>query len=135
MAAQPRGPAHEPTTRELAAQAVVQAAGLLGEEFALAKAELTAKVRQAGTGAVLLAAAGLLGGTAWLVVVAAAIAGIAVALPVWASALIIAGALGSAGGALALIAGRRLRRASPPLPLTQESIRRDLSVVKERTGR
>lgn len=131
MGAEPQPP-HEPTTRELAAQAAVQTAGLVGQEIALAKAELLAKARQAGAGAVLLAAAGLLGTTAWLTLVAAAIAGIAVALPVWASALIMGGALGSAAGGIALIAGRRLRRAGPPLPLTTESLRRDLALVRER---
>lgn len=135
MSAEARQPPHEPTTRELAAQVAVQGAGLLGEEIALAKAEMLAKARQAGAGAVLLAAAAVLGGTAWLVVVAAAIAGIAVALPVWASALIMGGALGTVGGGIALVAGRRLRRASPPLPLTTESVRRDLAVIRERTTR
>jgi hypothetical protein len=128
-------PQHEPATRELAARVAVQGAGLLRQEIALAKAELLAKARQAGAGAVLLTAAGVLGITAWLVVVAAAIAGMAVALPVWAAALIMAGVLGSAGGGIALIAGKRLGQAVPPLPLTAESVRDDLALVRERTAR
>jgi hypothetical protein len=133
VGAQPQPPP-EPTIRELAAQAALQAAGLVGQEFALAKAEFLAKARQAGAGAVLMATAGVLGGTAWLVLVAAAIAGIAVALPLWASALIMGGALGCAAGGIALIAGRRIGRVSPPLPLTAESIRRDLAVARQRNS-
>lgn len=135
MAAEARQPPPEPTTRELASRALVQGAGLLGDELALARAELLARAREAGAGAVLLATAGVLGGTAWLVLVAAAIAGIAVALPVWASALIMGGALASAAGGIALIGRRRLGPARPALPLTTESVQHDLAVVRERTSR
>ncbi len=135
MRQEPRPPTREPTTRELAAQVAVQGAGLLGQEFALAKAELLARARQAGAGATMLAVAGLLGVSAWLVLLAAAVAGVAVALPVWASALILGGALGMGAGGLALIAGRRLARTKPPLPLTTESVRQDLAEIKARTSR
>lgn len=134
MREQPQS-SREPTTRELAAQVAVQGAGLLGQELALAKAELMARARQAGVGATLLAAAGVLGASAWLVLLAAAVAGVAVALPVWAAALIMGGALATLGGGIALIAGRRLHRAVPPLPLTTESVRQDLAEIKERAAR
>ncbi len=132
---QEQQPPREPTTRELAAQAAVQGAGLLGQELALAKAELLARARQAGMGVTMLAVAGGLGISAWLVLLVAAIAGVAVALPVWASALILGGALGLGAGGLALIASRRLARTSPPLPLTTESVRQDLAEIKARTSR
>ena len=135
MRQEPRPSTREPTTRELAAQAAVQGAGLLGQELALAKAELLARARQAGAGVTMLAVAGVLGISAWLVLLAAAIAGVAVALPVWASALILGAALGLGAGGLALIAGRRLARTNPRLPLTTESVRRDLAEIKARTGR
>ena len=135
MRQEPPPSTREPTTRELAAQAAVQGAGLLGQELALAKAELLARARQAGAGVTMLAVAGVLGVSAWLVLLAAAIAGVAVALPVWASALILGGALGMGAGGLALIAGRRLARTKPPLPLTTESVRQDLAEIKARTSR
>ncbi len=135
MRQESRASAREPTTRELAAQAAVQGAGLLGQELALAKAELLARARQAGVGVSMLAVAGLLGASAWLVLLVAAIAGVAVALPVWASALILGGALGTGAGGLALLAGRRLARTRPPFPLTTESVRQDLAEIKARTGR
>jgi uncharacterized sodium:solute symporter family permease YidK len=82
----------------------------------------------------MMAAAALFGVTSWLAVVAAGIAGIAVALPVWAAALIVGAFLMLAAGLLALRGGRRLRSV-PPLTLTAESIRRDVAEMKARTGR
>jgi hypothetical protein len=110
---------------------MVQMAGLAGQEFALAKAELRHQGRHLGVGGSLLATAAFAGVTAWLVLVAAAIAAIAVVLPVWAAALIVFGALGLAGGGLALIGGRRIAHGLPPLPLTTESIRRDFAQIKD----
>jgi predicted tellurium resistance membrane protein TerC len=121
----------EPSASRLAAQGMVQMAGLVGQEFALAKAELRAQSRQLGIGGSLVAGAGFLGVSAWLVMLAAAVAGIAVVLPVWAAALIVGGALGLGGGAIAVFGGRRLARAMPPLPITTESVRRDLREIKE----
>ncbi|MBO0776491.1 MAG: phage holin family protein [Actinobacteria bacterium] len=135
MREESQAPRREPTTRELAAQVAVQGAGLLGQELALAKAELVARARQAGVGATMLAVAGLLGGSAWLILLAAAVAGVAVALPVWASALIIGGALAALAGSIALIAGRRLARTNPPLPLTTDSLRRDVAEIRGRISR
>ena len=135
MRRQPQQMPSEPATHELAAQVLVQGAGLLGQEFALAKAELLAKARQAGTGAAMLATAGLLGLTSWLVLVAAAVAGVALALPVWAAALVIFVILAASSGGIALFAGRRLSRVTPPLPLTTESLRRDLAEIRERAAR
>lgn len=135
MREEPQAPPREPTTRELAAQAAVQGAGLLGQELALAKAELLARARQAGAGVTMLAVAGLLGGSAWLILLAAAVAGVAVALPVWASALILGGALAALAGSIALFAIRRLARTKPPLPLTTDSVRRDVAEIKERISR
>ena len=135
MSQQAPSAAREPAAHELAAQFVVQVAGLLGQEIALARAELRAKARQFGTGTALFSVAAVLGLTAWLTVVAGAVAGISVALPVWAAALIVGGALGLlASGALAL-GGRRLSRAYPPLPLTTSSIRSDLAEIRERASR
>jgi Putative Actinobacterial Holin-X, holin superfamily III len=125
----------EPAAHELASQFVVQVAGLLGQEVALARAELRAKARNMGTGSALFSVAALLGLSAWLALVAGAIAGIAVGLPVWAAALIVGGALGMLATAVLALAGRRLSRAFPPLPLTTDSIRRDLAEIRERAAR
>jgi biopolymer transport protein ExbB/TolQ len=64
--------------------------------------------------------------------VAAAIAGIAEGLPVWAAALIIGGALGMVAGILALLGIRRLGRGMPPLKLTVDSVRDELNDLATR---
>lgn len=111
------------TTRELTSQLGGQLSRLIREEAALAKAELFASARQSVLGSSLLAGGIVLGGTCWLVLVAAAVAGVAVALPVWAAALIIGGAFAAIAGLLALAGLRRLRRGSPPLTMTIDSVR------------
>ena len=126
---------HQPSSSELAAEAVVQMGGLLGQEIALARAELRAHARHLGVGGTMLAASGLVGVTAWLILLAAAVAGIAVALPVWAAALIVGGGLAILGGGIAAAGGIRLSRAMPPLPMTTESVRRDLTELRERARR
>jgi hypothetical protein len=118
---------------ELTVQLGSQLSQLLRDELGLARAELFARARQATTGGMMVAAAALLGMTSWLAVVAAGIAGIAMVLPVWASALIIGAFLMLAAGLLALRGGRRLRTVAP-LTLTAESIRRDVAEVKTRVA-
>lgn len=116
---------------QLAAELGVRAATLLGQEFALAKAELRATARATGTGATLIGTASALGVSAWLVLLLAAVAGLAVALPVWAAALIVFGALALPAAVLAAMAARWLARARPLLPLTTESLREDLRATRE----
>lgn len=135
MSTQPRVSRPQPTVGTLSAQAGVQAAALLGQEAALAKAELRASARQAVRGGIPLTAAALLGGSAWLAALAAAILGLSVALPPWAAALIITAGLGAAGGVLAMIGGRRLGRVSPGLPLTTESLRQAMRELAQRARR
>lgn len=135
MSQQAPSATHEPAAHELAAQFVVQVAGLLGQEVALARAELRANARNMGTGTALFSVAAVLGLSAWLALLAGSIAGIAVALPVWAAALIVAGGLGALASGILALAGRRLSRALPPLPVTTDSIRRDLAEIRESAAR
>ena len=112
--------------RELTAQLGEQLTRLVREETALAKAEMFASARQAMLGGGMFGGAGLAGVTAWLAMVAAAIAGIAEGLPVWASALIMGGALGMLANVLALLGCKRLKRGTPPLRMTADSVRKEL---------
>jgi hypothetical protein len=59
--------------------------------------------------------------------VAAAIAGIALELPVWASALIVGGALGMLAGLLALLGRGRFTRTAGPLRMTADTVRAEAS--------
>jgi putative superfamily III holin-X len=115
------------SVRELTVRLGEQLSRLVNEEKALAKAELFASARQAAVGSGLLGSAGVVGHTAWLAMAAAAVAGIAIVLPVWAAALIVGGVLAAIAAVLAALGRRRLRRGSPPLRMTTESVRKDLA--------
>lgn len=117
---------------ELISALAEQVSRLVRAELTLARAELFASARQAVLGGGLLSTAAVVGFTAWLVMVAAAIAGIAEGLPVWASALIVGGVLAATAGVLALLGRARLARGMPPLPLTTDTVRREMH---ELTGR
>jgi hypothetical protein len=120
------------SARELTVQLGEQLGRLIKDEVALAKAELFASARQSVLGGELLSAAAVIGLGSWLAMVAAAIAGIADGLPVWAAALIVGGALGALAGFLALLGARRLGRGMPPLKLTLDSVREELTDLTSR---
>lgn len=119
---------------ELISSLTEQMTTLVRAEMALARAELFANARQAFLGGGLLTGAAVVGFTAWLAMVAAGIAGIAEGLPVWAGALIIGGALGALAGVLALIGKERLARGMTPLPMTTDTVRKDLHELTSRPG-
>ncbi len=136
MTRQADPPASDHSVHDLTAQLGSQLAQLLRDEVALARAELFARARQAATGSMLAAAAALFGLTGWLALVAAGTAGIATVLPVWAAVLIVGGFLLLVAGLLALLGRRRIAAAEPlALPLTTDSLRRDVAVVKAQMGR
>lgn len=122
------------TLSELAARLTEQVTRLARAELALARAELFARGRQAVMGGGLFAAAAVTGLTGWLALVAAVVAGIAEALPVWASALIVGAALTAVAGALALAGRSRMRRGMPPLAMTTASVRSDLHELAGHAG-
>jgi hypothetical protein len=62
------------------------------------------------------------------------VAGIAEALPVWGSALIVGAALTAIAGALAMAGVARLARGVPPLPMTAGSVRREVQLLTGRPG-
>ena len=126
MSEEPGAAPGRPPVGQLLAQLAVQAAALLGQEAALARAELRITARQAVGGGILLTAAAVAGGSAWLAFLAAVILGIGVALPWWAAALITGGGLAALGGALAILAIRRLSRVPRGLPVAAGSLREDL---------
>jgi fatty acid desaturase len=88
----------------------------LYKDIGLAKRQVSKKVKQAGVGAGMLAAAGILALCALGTFTAAAILALAIVLPAWASALIV----GGVWALLALIVGlsgrRNLQNATPPIP-------------------
>jgi MFS family permease len=118
---------------DLARQVSDQTTDLVRHEVELAKAELRVKGKRAGVGAGMFGGAGAFGFYALGALTAAAIAGIAEALPVWAAALIVAALYGAVAGILALRGKKKVQQATPPLPeQTVESVKEDVRYTKQR---
>jgi hypothetical protein len=100
-------------------------------ELQLAAAELKRKAAALGVGIALLLGAGLFGMLALLFGLAAATAGIATALPVWLSLLVMFGGILLLAGILGAVGAALLRKGSKPVPeqalaeaqLTTEALR------------
>lgn len=103
---------------------------LAAEEAALARAELTAQARQYSVGGIGLAIAAVLGIVGALALLAAAGLGLALVLPGWAAALIIGGVMTSLAAAAAGFGVHRLAGAGRPMPLTMDSIRQDVAMIR-----
>src|SRR6476661_1448417 len=104
---------------------------LVRSEMRLAQAELAQKGKRAGIGIGMFSLAGLLGFFALAVLIATAIIALALVLPLWASALIVAGVL-LLGAALAALGGRsEVKQATPAAPeQTIASVKQDIAAVK-----
>jgi hypothetical protein len=104
---------------------------LLKVEIESFKQELTGKLKQAGIGLGLLAGAAVFAFFAILVLLAAAVLGIATALPAWLAALIVGAAILVIGIVLALVGVSTLKKGVPPAPTeTIESIKKDVRTIK-----
>ena len=118
---------------DLGRQLSLRTTELVRHEVELAKAELRVKGKRAGLGAGMFGGAGALGLYALGALTAAIIAGIAEALPVWASALIVAALYGAIAGILALRGKKKVQQATPPLPEEAvQSVKEDVRYTKQR---
>ena len=135
----PPGSSDDPTnatTGELVTRLSSQISELVRGELALAKAELTAKGKRAGIGAGLAGAAGVLALYGLGALVAAVIGVLAIWLPLWAAALIVAVLIFIVAGVLGLLGKNQIQRAVPPVPEnTVDSVKRDVATVSERIKR
>ena len=118
-------------------RAADQTSQLVRDELRLARAELTEKGKHAGTGVGLLGGGGVVALYGVAALVAAAILGLAEAIPGWLAALIVAVVLFAAAGILALLGRGQVRQAVPPVPEEAvDGVRHDIdtvtSAVKER---
>jgi uncharacterized membrane protein YqjE len=129
-------PTQEPSTAELISRVGDQVTRLVKDELELAKAEIQRKGKKLGLGVALGGVAGVL---AWFGVAAlfvAAGAALALVLPVWAAALIVAAALLLTAGICAAVGVGDIKKATPPVPEQAiDSTRRDIAAVKERAHR
>jgi hypothetical protein len=106
---------------------------LAQQELALARIELSGKLKSAGLGAGLLGGAGLFGLLAILTLTAAAVLGLATALAPWLAALIVAVIYLGIAGLLAALGRARLSKAAPLAPTQAlESVKEDVAWLKTR---
>lgn len=123
-------------TGELVRQATQQVSELMRAELRLAVAELKDKGRHAGTGFGLFGGAGLVALYGVGVLLVAAVAALALVLPMWASALIIGGVLMLVAGVLALLGRGQTSQATPAKPeMAMDEARQAVHELKERTHR
>ena len=108
-----------------------QTSRLVKDEFELARLELKESAKHAGIGAGLFSAAGLLGFFGVATLIAAAVIALDLALPLWASALIMAALILLAAAVAALVGKKQFQHASPKPDRTAESVRKDVQELKE----
>jgi hypothetical protein len=108
-----------------------ETADLLRQQIDLGKTEVTEKISQAGHGMTYVAIGGAVLYAALLAVLTAAIAGLALVMDLWLSALVVGVVVGLIG-AIFLQKGRKDLKGQNLVPRrTTESIRRDTEMVKE----
>ena len=116
---------------DLVSRITAETSSLVRDELRLAQLELARKGRYAGLGAGLLGGGALFALLGLGALVAAATLGLAVALPGWAAALIVAGALFVIAAVAALVGKKEITEAVPPVPQeAMQSVKLDLAALK-----
>ncbi len=126
-----RGAEDERSVGELLRELSAETSTLVRQEVQLAKEELTEKGKQAGKGAGLLGGAAVMGLALLGAFTAFLIAVIALAVPVWLSALIVTVLYGVIAGVLALAGKKALQQAGPAKPeQTIDTLKEDAQWAK-----
>jgi uncharacterized membrane protein YqjE len=115
---------------DLMSQLSAQVSRLVRDEMRLAQKEFQQSAKHAGLGAGLLGTAGLLAFLGVGSLIAAAIAAIAVALPVWAAALIVGATMLSVSGIAVLLSKKQADEVAPATPQTVANVKKDLQQVR-----
>jgi hypothetical protein len=124
--------AEEPTIGALVHDLSQEIPELIRSELRLAQAEVAQKGRAVGVGVGMFSAAGLLGFFAVGTLIAAAVLGLAEAIPAWASALVVAVVLLAAAGVAALIGRKKVTDGQPLKPeRAVAGVQKDIAAVKE----
>lgn len=119
---------------ELLKQLSQETSTLVRQELDLAKAEMTAKGKQAGKGAGLFSAAGVLALGAFGALTACLIAALGTAMATWLAALIVAVVYGVIAAVLAKSGQAKIKQASPVAPeRTVETLKEDVEWARTRT--
>jgi hypothetical protein len=126
----------ELSTGELVKQMTEQVSTLVRDELKLARVEMTAKGKQAGLGAGMLAGGGLIALYGVGCLIACAIIGLSHVVQPWLAALIAGAALLAIAGVAARMGKGRIQQATPPVPAEAvDSVKADLEEIKERARR
>lgn len=119
------------TAGELLTRLSEQTSRLVRDELQLARAELKDSVKHVGLGAGLFSTAGVLALFGLGVLIATGVIALALVLPWWLAALIVAVVLLAVAGIAALVGKQQVQRASPPVGHTVDSVKQDVDQVKE----
>jgi hypothetical protein len=107
---------------------------LVHQELELAKAELSEKGRQAGAGAGMFGGAGAIGLLGLAALTTCFILALAVAMPAWLAALIVAVVYGAIAAVLAARGRAKIKQATPIVPeQTMETVKEDVQWAKTQT--
>lgn len=121
---------------ELVTRATQQVSDLIRQELRLAMIEVKEKGRHAGRGAGMFGGAGVVALYGVGALILAAIAALALVLPLWAAALIIGVILLIVAAVLAMVGRSQVKQAMPPVPQqAMDSARRDVTEIRERVHR
>ncbi|KAA0102511.1 phage holin family protein [Mycolicibacterium sp. P1-18] len=124
-------PTENASTGELITQLAAQTERLVRDEIRLAQKEFQESAKHAGIGAGLFSVAGVFAVFGVATLIAAAVAALALVLPVWAAALIVAVVLLAVGGIAALTGKRQVQEASPVPQQTVANVKEDIHEVKD----
>ena len=126
----------EPSTGQLVSDLTDQITRLVRNEARLAQAEVTQKAKRLGVGAGLFGGAGLFAFFGLAALITTAILLLALVLPAWLAALVVAVVLFAIAGVLALVGKKDVQKGSPPLPTEAiASTKADIQTVKESARR
>jgi hypothetical protein len=129
-------PPQEPSTGQLISDLTNQISRLVRDEARLAQAEVTQKAKRLGVGAGLFGGAGLFAFFGLAALITTAILALALVLPAWLSALIVAVVLFVIAGVLALVGKKDVQQGTPPVPTEAiASTKADIQTVKESARR
>ena len=128
--------ARDASTGELISRLSEQTSTLIRDEMRLAQAEFSAKAKHAGTGVGMFGAGGLLAFFGVATLIATAVLALALVLPAWAAALIVAVVLLIAAGVVSLLGKKQVEQVGPLKPeRAMASVQRDVTEVKEASSR
>jgi uncharacterized membrane protein YqjE len=123
--------APEPTLGALVHDMTAQMSTLIRDEIRLAQAEMTQKGKRVGVGIGLFSAAGILGLFGFGVLITTVILALALVMPAWLAALIVAVVLFVAAGIAALQGKSNVSKATPVKPEAAiEGLKEDVATVK-----